>query len=399
MSLEWHIWTSALINKSLPSFIGSACLLCLFPISACDELGMKTTYQPNDSATEEIFTDLAVAAIEPNYGSLTGGTSITISGHGFIGDVSVSFGNMALDITVIDAETILCSSPSSPSEGQVAINIESDLGSVTLENGFTYTDSIVEPSTEVDTGVDTGTSSGLTGGMVEMWRKVNACTTCFDPPPPQHVIEASVSIHTPQAGSWYSWFPPINSCIDQVNQVTLGNTDQFGSISLTGAGTVSLFHDSSQGSYTNNNVASSAWTYNSHYDLETSDFSIPQALRTPEQGFTVIEPALAFSENGFMQAFSKSNFSILWEPYGSSDYILFLLEVYSAQSSYSLLCLTEDTGGFGLDPSLLANYPSNEAAVISLYRLQVTESIHPLNNSTIEGVSAVGIIGTGYLSE
>jgi hypothetical protein len=366
---------------------------------------MKTTYQPNDSAVEEVFTDIAVDAIEPIYGSLAGGTSVTVSGHGFIGDVSISFGNMALEITVIDTETILFSSPSSPSEGSIDVNIESDLGSVTLENGFTYTNSIVEPSTEPsneptnepDTG--TGGSSGLTGGMVEMWRKVNACPDCFDPPPPQHVIEASASIHTPQSGSWYSWFPPINSCINQINQVTLGATDQFASISLTGPGTVNLLHDSSQGSYLNSNVDSSAWTYNSYYDLQTSDFSISQVLQTPEQSFTVVEPALAFSENGFMQSFSKSDFSIFWEPYGTSDYILFLLEVYSAQSYSSLLCLTEDTGGFNLDPSLLVNYQSGESAVISLYRLQATESIHPLNNSIIEGVSAVGIIGTGYISE
>ena len=76
--------------------------------------------------------------------ALSGGTSVTISGNGFEGDVEVSFGNLALDITVIDAQTILFSTPSSPSEAQIDVTVRSDIGEVTIDNGFTYTNAAPE---------------------------------------------------------------------------------------------------------------------------------------------------------------------------------------------------------------------------------------------------------------
>ena len=372
---------------------------------------MKATYSMDDSAGEEVYTDIAVSSLDPAYGVLSGGTSVTVNGHGFIGDVSVSFGNMALDITVLDAETIVFSTPSSPSEGKVDVHVESDLGSITLEEGFNYTNSAPEPSTEPsneptneptnepDTG---GNSSGLTGGMVEMWRKLYTCPDCFGlSQNAAHTIEASAAIHSPMQGSWYSWFPPVNSCINQINQASLSTSQQFSSISLTGPGSIGLSYDGSSGTYLNANVNSGSWAYGSHYSLQTSDFTIQNALRTPDDSFTSLEPANAFAAEGFLQGFSKSNFTILWEPYGTTDYVLFLLEVFDSATgaAHYTLCLIEDSGGFTLDYSLLATLPTYEAAAIHLYRLQAIQSVHPQNNSAIEGVSAVGIIGTGYLTE
>ena len=58
---------------------------------------------------------------------------------------------MDVDITVIDEQTILLETPSSPSEGQVNVTVESDLGSTTIENGFTYTNDAPEDTDTQDT--------------------------------------------------------------------------------------------------------------------------------------------------------------------------------------------------------------------------------------------------------
>ena len=129
-------------------------LSLLFIITTgCDELGVKTTpyiYDTGDTDTTAPLEDFVVTDIDPNFGSPAGGTSVVISGNGFEGDVAVSFGNMDVDITVIDDETILLETPSSPSEGQVDVTVESDLGTTTIENGFTYTNAAPE-DTDTDT--------------------------------------------------------------------------------------------------------------------------------------------------------------------------------------------------------------------------------------------------------
>ena len=377
--------------------------------TGCDELGVKTTpyiYDTGDTDTTAPLEDFVVTDIDPNFGSPSGGTSVVISGNGFEGDVAVSFGNMDVDITVIDDETILLETPSSPSEGQVDVTVESDLGTTTIENGFTYTNAAPE-DTDTDTQdtedtQDTGTpqSTGLTGGLVEMWRKVYACPTCFTPAFPQQTIEASVSIHTPAQGSWISWLPPLNSCVSVLNYPDLGNSIDLGSVSLTSNGTsIPLMLDTTSGSYTNMNVPTTSFQYNTIYGVQSNVISFQSVLQTPTV-LDVVEPAGLLDPQGFVQPFSKSNFAIFWGPTGTTDTILFLLEVYGQDGGYdTVTCLTTDSGGLGLDPTLLSAFTAEDLLIVSLYRMQLTGAIHPDNGSTVEAVSAIGVIGTGYLIE
>lgn len=387
--------------------------ICALFFAGCDELGVKTapiTWDTGYEDTDEPLADFEVSDISPNYGALSGGTSVTISGNGFEGNVEVSFGNLALDITVIDAQTILFSTPSSPSEAQVDVTVRSDIGEVTIDNGFTYTNAAPEETdtdtdpqdtaTPQDTGGGGASSTGLTGGLVEMWRKVYACPTCFQPAFPQQTIEANVSIHDPAQGSWLSWLPPVNSCLNVLNYPELGTTYNMGNVSLLGNNTaIPLQLDQSTGAYVNANVSLNAYDHQTLYGLQTDSLSFDQILQTPST-LTTIEPAGVMDSQGFVQPFSKSNFGIWWGPSGTSDHILFLLEVYGQGGSYNTVtCLTTDTGGLGLDPTLLANFVSDDLLVISLYRMQLTGVIHPDNGSTIEAVAAIGMIGTGYLIE
>ena len=376
----------------------------------CDELGVKTTPYIYDTAAEDTTTpleDFVVTDIDPNFGSPSGGTSVVISGNGFEGDVVVRFGNMDVDITVIDEQTILLSTPSSPSEGQVNVTVESDIGSTTIDDGFTYTNDAPEDTDTQDTEdtqdtQDSGTtqSTGLTGGLVEMWRKVYACPTCFTPAFPQQTIEASVSIHPPVQGSWISWLPPLNSCVSVLNYPDLGNSIDLGSVSLTGNGTsINLMFDSTSGAYTNMNVPTTSFQYNTVYGVQSNVVSFQSVLQTPSTP-DLVEPSGMLDAQGFIQPFSKNNFAIFWGPSGTTDTILFLLEVYGQNGSYdTVTCLTTDSGGLGLDPTLLSGFAAQDLLIVSLYRMQLTGAIHPDNGSTVEAVSAVGVIGTGYLTE
>jgi len=381
------------------------------PLFGCEELGVKTAPIPFDTAdtnSDIPLEDFVVIDIDPNFGSPAGGTSVSISGNGFEGDVAVSFGNLELDITVIDAQTIVLETPSSPSEGQVDVTIESDIGSVTIDDGFNYTNDApdIEDTDTQDTedtqSTDTGTpqSTGLTGGLVEVWRKLYACPDCFNPAFPQQVIEASASIHDPVQGSWISWLPPLNSCESVLTYPNLGTSLDLGQVSLTGNGTsINLSFDSQSGSYINSNVPTTSFQYNTIYGFQSNLVSFQSLLQTPSTP-EVVEPAGMLDTQGFVQPFSKSNFAIFWGPTGTTDTILFLLEVYGQNGNYNTVtCLTTDSGGLGLDPALLSSFSAQDMLVVSLYRMQLTGAIHPDNGSTIEAVSAVGVIGTGYLVE
>jgi len=378
--------------------------------TGCDELGVKTTpyiYDTGDTDTTTPLEDFVVTDIDPNFGSPSGGTSVVISGNGFEGDVAVSFGNMDIDITVIDDETILLETPFSPSEGQVDVTVESDLGTTTIDNGFTYTNSAPE-DTDTDTQDTQDTqntnTTGLVGGIVEMSRTLHFCPTCFDPPAVQHNIEATLNIHEPVQGTWLSWLPPVNSCLITLSAPPpLSSTMNLGQVSLTGTGpsgplSINFIYNGQDGSYTNSNIPTDEYVYNTIYGLESSQLNLNAVLQNPSV-FESIEPTGFMDPSGFVQPFSRNNLGVLWSPSGTSDQIIFRLDVYGQSGVNHILCLTTDLGGFILDPALLTNFSSYDLLVLHLYRAQLTGAIHPDNRSIIEAISMSGVIGTGYLIE
>ena len=106
-------------------------------------------------------------------------------------------------------------------------------------------------------------------------------------------------------------------------------------------------------------------------------------------------------EYAFSQPFSLSTFQVLWGPTGTQDQVLLLLEVWdSAGQNFrgQVLCNSSDTGGLGLDPALTSAFSVNDLMVISIYRIQQTETVNHLDGHTIEGVGGIGLIGTGYFT-
>jgi uncharacterized protein YuzB (UPF0349 family) len=80
--------------------------------------------------------------IEPNEGTISGGTLITITGSNFVNGATVTFDDEdATELTVISDTKIQCKTPASDKVGAVDVTvINPDGQSGTLENGYTYID-------------------------------------------------------------------------------------------------------------------------------------------------------------------------------------------------------------------------------------------------------------------
>jgi len=80
-------------------------------------------------------SDVAISAISPQYGPLSGGTAVTILGANFSDPITVTIGGVsATSISVVDSTHITCSTPAGSAGAQdVVVG-----GSATKTGGFTY---------------------------------------------------------------------------------------------------------------------------------------------------------------------------------------------------------------------------------------------------------------------
>jgi DNA-binding beta-propeller fold protein YncE len=81
-----------------------------------------------------------ISSVAPSSGPQTGGTSITISGSGFIAGASVNFGiSAASSVTVNSASSITATSPSGSGTVDVTVTTSSGTSVTTANDRFTYT--------------------------------------------------------------------------------------------------------------------------------------------------------------------------------------------------------------------------------------------------------------------
>ena len=80
-----------------------------------------------------------IAAVHPSFGTLAGGTTLTIEGVNFTAPASVFIGGkLASNITVSSSSQIVCLTPSNSVYGTVPVLVQTATGSATNANGFTY---------------------------------------------------------------------------------------------------------------------------------------------------------------------------------------------------------------------------------------------------------------------
>jgi len=115
------------------------------PAKAAGAATVVATNPDNQSSTQSIsFTFVAaptVTSVVPSNGSTAGGTSVTITGTGFVGATSVTFGGTnATSFTVVDGTgtSMTATTPAKAAGAVDVVVINSNNQSGTLSNGFTF---------------------------------------------------------------------------------------------------------------------------------------------------------------------------------------------------------------------------------------------------------------------
>ena len=103
-----------------------------------------------------------VTAISPTSGTANGGTSVTITGTGFLAGATVSFGGTAAaNVNVASSTSITATTPAHAAGTVSVVVTNTDAQAGTLNNGFTYTSSNPAP-TVTSISPTTGTTAGGT---------------------------------------------------------------------------------------------------------------------------------------------------------------------------------------------------------------------------------------------
>ncbi len=101
-----------------------------------------------DGRTDSQTGRMALTAVEPSKGPMSGGTSVSLTGKGFVEGMTVTFGaTPASQVTVTDSEHATCLTPPSSQAGRVTVRVaDSDGHEAQLVGGFEYEE---EQTTEI----------------------------------------------------------------------------------------------------------------------------------------------------------------------------------------------------------------------------------------------------------
>ena len=108
----------------------------------------------------------SATSVNPTFGPSTGGTSVTITGTGFVLGASVAFGDApATSVVFVDANTLQATTPGAPSPGPVDVVVTNPDGqSGVLVGAFTYA-VVVLPTISITDAVVTEGNAGHTNMM------------------------------------------------------------------------------------------------------------------------------------------------------------------------------------------------------------------------------------------
>ena len=148
---------------------GGTSITCVSPANPAGSVTVTVTNPDLSTATIPFeYRSIGVSGIAPSTGSLSGGTSVQISGQGFAGEgsVEVTFGGVPATTSFVDGDaTIYCTTPAA-SAGAVDVVVRNpNNDTATLPNGFTYAAlgpnlSYVSPGTGPTAGGITATIFG-----------------------------------------------------------------------------------------------------------------------------------------------------------------------------------------------------------------------------------------------
>ena len=139
-----------------PGAVGPASVVVTLPDGQSATLATPFTY--TSSA-------LGVTAVSPSSGPPTGGTSVTITGTGFLTGATVTIGgNVCTSPAVVNATTITCVTPAGTAGAANIIVTNTDGRNTVLASGYTYTATSPGTNTTPPTVTSIAPNSGPTTG-------------------------------------------------------------------------------------------------------------------------------------------------------------------------------------------------------------------------------------------
>lgn len=112
-----------------------------------------------------------LANLTPNSGSLMGGTTVTLSGSGFVPGTTVAFGGIAATNVQVLSGTTLTAVVPAHTNGVVDVVVDNGIGTATLTGGYTYVSNTLTLS-----GISPSTG-GLSGGIAITLTGTNLTST------------------------------------------------------------------------------------------------------------------------------------------------------------------------------------------------------------------------------
>ncbi|HXU45417.1 MAG TPA: M12 family metallo-peptidase [Thermoanaerobaculia bacterium] len=157
-----------------------------------------------------VATGPAVAAVAPKSGPAAGGTTVTITGTGFLAGATVTVGGAAAtSVVVLGPTTITAVTPARPT-GKAAVQVTNPGGSpVTLNDAFFYMPAdaprsffTVSPCRVLDTR-----NAGAGGALASLSTRLVQVTGLCGVPASAKAISANVSVVTAGGGGFFGAFP------------------------------------------------------------------------------------------------------------------------------------------------------------------------------------------------
>jgi hypothetical protein len=126
------------------------------------------------------------------------------------------------------------------------------------------------------------------------------------------------------------------------------------------------------------------------------------------EGFTDIQPVGILNgdlSTAYRQAISAEAATFTWAPVGVGDGVVFMIagsDPGTGEARGIITCYAADTGSFTI-PAEMFYYPEawylRDNLVIYFHRYLLTETVSPIDGSTIQGIAKKGGVGTAVLVE
>ncbi len=373
-----------------------------------------------DTGTAPAILETRIDAITPSSGSFLGGTDVIITGSGFEGEVTVSFGGAQGRVELVDSRRLTVTTPTVNRVVTVDVVVVGDNGADTQTAGFSF----VAPESDTgggggggDGGGDTGararadeevsrpplSHAGRVAGIVTLDYTRVLCPMCFADKDTNGVsVSATARFHTPTDGSWLSWIPAEGACAaDRVpNVLAMTTIDAGPSISLSsGPASIKLLRASGADgvTYGATDVHPSSFVSGAAYALlvpggEIEMFSQASVLRAPSQP-SVHAPAREGEPLSWepLSWEPRSWEPRSWEP-GAGFMVVTLSGWDGSGRTGSVVCRAPDTGTFQIPASQLARFPPGADVSVALTRYHVGEVTLPASGAILEVVSSAQIV-------